>query len=199
MTTSDLHKPWSIPVLNCECGAIPTLFMDESEWVVSCLRGCGNSVRADGRNDAITLWNNGGCRMIGGINAWIRKRAAAASVNDLYQRPGCDEEYEAGVRSSVIYRTGELNAEDYDEAIEALEEAKKQLAGVGTYMPCCYVCHDTGHYADMCHHNPLVMVRRLLHKECHWRCFHCGVEFSDEDKAEKHFGKTEHEKAECIK
>jgi hypothetical protein len=48
-----------------------------------------------------------------------------------------------------------FTAEQYDRAIEALAEAKKQLEPDGN---CCSVCGDSGHQAFECGHNPLVAV-----------------------------------------
>jgi hypothetical protein len=51
---------------------------------------------------------------------------------------------------SVVYRTGPLTLEDYDEAIEALKDARAELEHFenGGAVPCCGVCQDTGHTAD---------------------------------------------------
>lgn len=84
----------------------------------------------------------------------------------------------------VIYRTG-LEAEDYDEAIEALRAAKTQPEHLSE---CCTVCCDTGHTASHCHHNPLVMARRAAATTKVWRCYHCDEVFTDYAKAEEHFG-----------
>jgi len=86
--------------------------------------------------------------------------------------------------SGVLYRTG-LENRDYDEAIEAMRDAKKQRGKEGFG---CTICHDTGHTAEQCHHNPLVMARRAVQSTRTWRCFHCGEVFTDPVKAEEHFG-----------
>ncbi len=89
-------------------------------------------------------------------------------------------------QSSVIYRTG-LEDRDYDEAIEALQDAKKQRKD-GNLSKGCTVCWDSGHTADQCHHNPLVMARRAVATTRVWRCYHCDAVFTDYDKAAEHFG-----------
>lgn len=48
-----------------------------------------------------------------------------------------------------------FTAYQYDKAIEALQDAKKQLEPDGGY---CAVCGDSGHMAYECGHNPLVAV-----------------------------------------
>lgn len=87
--------------------------------------------------------------------------------------------------SSVIYRTGFSNL-DYDEAIAALRDAKKQPKHLSQG---CTVCCDSGHTAEQCHHNPLVMARRAVAAIRVWRCYHCDNVFTDYEKAAEHFGK----------
>jgi hypothetical protein len=48
-----------------------------------------------------------------------------------------------------------FTAYQYDKAIEALNDAKKQLEPDGN---CCSVCGDSGHMAYECGFNPLVAV-----------------------------------------
>lgn len=48
-----------------------------------------------------------------------------------------------------------FTAYQYDKAIEALQDAKKQLEPDGH---CCSVCGDSGHMAFECGFNPLVAV-----------------------------------------
>lgn len=48
-----------------------------------------------------------------------------------------------------------FTADQYDEAIANLQDAKQQLAPDGN---CCSVCGDSGHMAFECGHNPLVAV-----------------------------------------
>ena len=99
----------------------------------------------------------------------------------------------------VCYREGPLAAEDYDEAIESMQAAKASLADPA---PVCAVCHDGGHTAEECHHNPLVLARRFVHHKefAFWRCFHCDEVFplSDPEAAQDHFGKAEDEVARCL-
>lgn len=97
------------------------------------------------------------------------------------------------VQSGVIYRTG-LSDRDYDEAIEALQDAKKQPLYLSR---CCTVCHDTGHTAEHCHHNPLIMARRAARVARQWRCFHCDAVFTDAKAAEDHFGFAGESKPAC--
>lgn len=58
---------------------------------------------------------------------------------------------------SVVYREGPLTADDYAEAIADLQRAAEQDK---CRSMCCSVCEDTGHTAEHCHHNPLVLARR---------------------------------------
>ena len=46
-----------------------------------------------------------------------------------------------------------FTAVQYDRAIEALREAREQLVPDGQV---CRICHDTGHQAWECGHNPLL-------------------------------------------
>jgi hypothetical protein len=91
------------------------------------------------------------------------------------------------IQPSVVYRTGPLTLADYNEAIEALQDAKQQMEPDGEN---CRVCGDSGHQAWQCHHNPLVMARRAAKSQTEWRCFHCGDVFTDEQAATEHFGRT---------
>jgi len=89
---------------------------------------------------------------------------------------------------SVVFRGkpgGRITAEDYEEAIQQLQEAKSQLQPDGDN---CHVCHDSGHQAWECHHNPLAMARKAALMEHQWRCFHCGDVFTDAKSAAEHFG-----------
>lgn len=96
---------------------------------------------------------------------------------------------------SVVYREGPLTADDYAEAIADLERATKQDE---CRSMCCSVCEDTGHTAEHCHHNPLVLARRYAAATKIYVCFHCGYEARNEDEARAHFGATEDEVARCI-
>lgn len=101
---------------------------------------------------------------------------------------------------SVCYRTGRPTKADYEEAIEALLEGMSQLEPDGDN---CHVCHDSGHQAWECHHNPLVMARRAAAARAidgsalPWRCFHCRQVFHREEEAREHFGKNAYVVAEC--
>lgn len=66
-----------------------------------------------------------------------------------------------------------------------LEDAIKQHQNTSLG---CSVCYDSGHTAEQCHHNPLVMARRASFSCRTWRCFHCDQVFTDTTKAEEHFG-----------
>lgn len=109
------------------------------------------------------------------------------------------------IQASVIYRGWQpgqvwrghdfITPEDYDEAIEALLQAKSQLKPDGNN---CSVCGDSGHQAWECHHNPLVMARKGAKSEYQWRCFHCGFFCYDEQTARAHFGQTDAEVARCL-
>lgn len=100
---------------------------------------------------------------------------------------------ERAARPSVVYRTGRLTKEDYNEAIETLIGARDEDPS-----KMCGSCHDTGHTAETCHHNPLVLARRGGKKEHEFRCFHCGGVFED-SVAQEHFGRNEYEEPACIK
>jgi uncharacterized protein with PIN domain len=99
---------------------------------------------------------------------------------------------------SVVRRRGSglITADEYDEAIRELQAAKTQLKPDGNN---CAVCHDSGHQAWECHHNPLVMARRGVKAEMEWRCFHCGDVFHTDTEARAHFGKSEDEVARCLR
>ena len=94
-----------------------------------------------------------------------------------------------------IYRTGRPSAADYTDAIEALEDARRQLEPDGAH---CSVCGDGGHQAWECHHNPLAMARRAAQQQATWRCFHCGAEFTDAEAAAEHFGDRDDPAPACV-
>lgn len=102
---------------------------------------------------------------------------------------------------SVVYRTGPLTERDYDEAIEALINAKADLIikSVGGGLPCCLICEDSGHTAESCHHNPLILARRLGRATNVWQCWHCGFLATTDEEAVEHFGSTDNEVAKCIR
>lgn len=103
-----------------------------------------------------------------------------------------------GTGPSVIFRPGRPTAADYDEAIDLLTAARGQLEPDGRG---CAVCHDSGHQAWECHHNPLVVAREAHFDQAYWICFHCGLEFSQAEyaAAEEHFGKTPEGVADCVR
>jgi len=109
-----------------------------------------------------------------------------------------DKRVKMELTPSVIYRwkaRSRITAGDYDEAIQALREAKQQLKPDGDN---CRVCGDSGHQAWECHHNPLVMAREAACAREQWRCFHCGEVFTDAKLVEDHFGPPESPRpAEC--
>lgn len=105
------------------------------------------------------------------------------------------------IKASVIYRTGHrLTEVDYLEAIDALRDGMSQLEPDGDN---CHVCHDSGHQAWECHHNPLVMAKRAAQARAMegtaipWRCFHCSQVFHTVEDAREHFGKDADVVAEC--
>ena len=97
---------------------------------------------------------------------------------------------------SVVYRTGGFSTEDYDEAIQMLQDAKTQLYP-GDYRT-CMCCGDSGHQAFTCHHNPLVRAREGVKKEYRWRCYHCDWVFDDFAEAEEHFGRRGDDGPKCL-
>lgn len=96
---------------------------------------------------------------------------------------------------SVVYREGPITAADYDEAIADLQRAKRQAECAHI---CCAVCEDTGHTAERCHHNPLVLARRYAAATAIFVCYHCGYEARTDAEARAHFGTSEDEVARCI-
>jgi len=89
-----------------------------------------------------------------------------------------------------------LTTEDYDDAILALHQAKEQprLLQMG-----CAICHDSGHTAEQCHHNPLLLARKWRSATSIYRCFHCGFVASNDDEAQAHFGNADDEVASCVR
>jgi len=84
--------------------------------------------------------------------------------------------------ASVCYRTGPMTPADYDEAIEALQNARDLTDALG-----CPVCHDA-HSAAQCHHNPLVLARRWAAATSVYACYHCGFVATNDEEALGHFG-----------
>lgn len=102
---------------------------------------------------------------------------------------------------SVVFRGkagARITHEDYEEAIESLRAARTQLEPDGNN---CTVCHDSSHQAWECRHNPLVMARVAAKKETEWRCYHCGLVFTDPVYAAEHFGddKRNQRPAACVR
>ena len=103
------------------------------------------------------------------------------------------------LRPSVIYRDGPVTADDYREAIAALEDALKQPEHRSDG---CTICWDTDHFAERCHHNPLMVARDMIgiERASYWRCFHCDAVFAMHQRAEaeEHFGANEYATAACV-
>ena len=108
---------------------------------------------------------------------------------------------EPELQPSVVYRTGPITVADYDEAIEALTNARKQRASMeaGEFQPECEVCGDNGHTVEGCHHDPLALARRWTQARNIWTCFHCGLVCTTEAEAREHFGTSEDEVARCLR
>lgn len=98
-------------------------------------------------------------------------------------------------RPSVIFRKGPLTAEDYDEAIQTLIDAKTQLKANADH---CHVCGDSCCWAGNCHHNPLLAARKWAEATNVFRCYHCGFIATNDREAQIHFGRTEDEFAMCL-
>lgn len=96
---------------------------------------------------------------------------------------------------SVVYRDS-LTSADYDDAIFALHQAKQQdqMLKIG-----CSICHDSGHIAEDCHHNPLLLARKWLAATSVYRCFHCGYVALNDAEARAHFGNSDDEVARCVR
>ena len=88
----------------------------------------------------------------------------------------------------VCYRDGPLTIADYEEAIECLLAAKRQIES-GSLMG-CDVCGDSGHAPqDGCHHDPLLLARKWTAATSVWQCWHCGFVATNEEEANEHFGR----------
>jgi hypothetical protein len=98
------------------------------------------------------------------------------------------------ISASVVYREGPLAPEDYQEAIEFLQEAKANLEIGHHYCPCGDACA-----INQCHHNPLVMARRAVEQQHAFRCYHCGLVCLTEEEANDHFGTKEDALPSCLK
>jgi len=97
---------------------------------------------------------------------------------------------------SVVHRRGPLTKKDYSEAIGDLKRARMQdkIAHI-----CCSICEDTGHTAETCNHNPLLLARKWSEATSVWVCYHCGFIATNDDEACEHFGFNEQVKAECLR
>lgn len=95
---------------------------------------------------------------------------------------------------SVVHRRGPLTKADYSEAIGDLKRARMQdrIAHI-----CCSVCEDTGHTAESCNHNPLVLARKWSEATSVWCCYHCGFVATNEEEARDHFGFNEQVPSKC--
>lgn len=99
---------------------------------------------------------------------------------------------------SVVYQTGRLTAEDYDEAIAGLQAAKKALTEGESSG--CAICEDSGCASNICHHNVLLLARRWAQESrVTWRCYHCDFVAHTYAEAKEHFGTSEAEIARCLK
>ncbi len=90
-----------------------------------------------------------------------------------------------------------FNEEQYKDAIQRLRDGMSQKSPDGDN---CHVCHDSGHQAWECHHNPLFMEQLAwkIYGEF-WKCFHCGEVFTDEIKAKEHFGDNSEVIVACVR
>lgn len=102
----------------------------------------------------------------------------------------------AEILASVVYRKGSITAADYDEAIEDLQRAKRQDE---CRHICCSICEDTGHTAEMCHHNPLILARKWTEATSVWCCYHCGFVATNDAEAMDHFGYNNQVKPKCLR
>lgn len=102
------------------------------------------------------------------------------------------------IKPGVCYRDT-WTSEDYDEAIEALINAKKQRESIARGEPqwACEICSDTGHTAGQCHHEPLWLARQWTAATTVYVCYHCGLECKNDEEAKEHFGKNEYELVKC--
>jgi len=97
---------------------------------------------------------------------------------------------------SVVHRRGPLTKADYSEAIGNLKRARMQdkVAHI-----CCSVCEDTGHTAETCHHNPLLLARKWSEATSVWCCYHCGFTATNDAEALDHFGYNNQVKPKCLR
>lgn len=97
--------------------------------------------------------------------------------------------------TSAVYRDGPITPELYDEAIEDLQNARRALIE-GDHMG-CRVCEDSGHGANMCHHNPLLLARKWAAATRIWQCWHCGFIATNDEEGRAHFGEHDGELPSC--
>ncbi len=104
------------------------------------------------------------------------------------------------LQPSVIYREGPITCADYTEAIAALRCARAQLESMdgGHGQSGCAVCEDGGHTAEACHHNPLVVARRVAWADGAFRCWHCSFVARTQDEGSEHFGLNDEATPQCI-
>jgi len=95
----------------------------------------------------------------------------------------------------VCYRSGPPTELDYDEAIEALKNAREAYV-FGDSMG-CRVCEDSGHGANQCHHNPLLLARKWASASRFWQCWHCGFVATNAAEGDEHFGKHDGDVPSC--
>lgn len=88
-----------------------------------------------------------------------------------------------------------IKKEEYRSAIDKIKLAMTQLEPDGQL---CAICGDIDHQAWECHHNPLVLAKRVEHAEGRWRCYHCDEVFDDPEEARKHFGNISFARSHCI-
>ena len=99
------------------------------------------------------------------------------------------------IQPSVCYREGPITAADYDETIAALQDAKRAIED-SDFMGCA-ICGDSGHSAQSCHHNPLILARQWARATRVWACYHCGFVATNDDEARAHFGRTDEDVPAC--
>lgn len=114
--------------------------------------------------------------------------------------------------ASVAFREGPLQVEDYDEAIEALQNARSALQDPRSGGSCCTICGDSSCSPEICLHNPLRLARLgarstllvpghmgnfALAPVHQCRCFHCGFIPYSYEEARAHFGDSPETPATC--
>ncbi len=87
--------------------------------------------------------------------------------------------------ASTETQAGLFTAADYDDAIQRLTAGREQLEPDGRN---CAICGDTDHQAWECRFNPLVCEREVVELRGSYRCYHCGLVFTDRKSAVEHFG-----------